>query len=131
MGDSIHQSILTGPLNTPPLPTQGGDPASMSGQELQQVVNSRMLASESTDHPFVPQNVSGISANQPPRPKVLLSRVHSLLNPSGVSSSSSSGGEVTVWPNLLTAVCSNSNTTKLVCESNSALFNPLNPQIKS
>lgn len=97
-GDSMHQSILAGSLNTPPLPTQGGNPASMTAQELQQVVISRMLASESTDNPFVPLNVSGISANQPPRPQILLPHVHSLLNPSGVSSSSSSGGEVTVWP---------------------------------
>ena len=97
-GDSMHQRMLTGPLNTPPLPTQGGNPASMSAQELQQVVISRMLASESTDNPFVPLNVSGISANQPPRPQVLLPHVHSLLNPSGISFFSSSGGEVTVWP---------------------------------
>jgi len=90
----IHRNNPGGLLNSPAVPPQGGNLGSMSAQELQQVVISRMLASENTESAFVPPNLTGMSANPPPRPPVLLPHVHSLLNPSGVNS----GGEVTVWP---------------------------------
>ena len=84
-----------GPLNSAPMPPQDGNLSSMSAQELQQVVISRMLASENAESAFLPPNVSGVPANPPPRAPVLLPHVHSLLNPPGVTSGV---GEVTVWP---------------------------------
>ena len=90
----VHRNNSEGPLNTPPIPAQCNNLSSMSAQELQQVVISRMLASDNTEGAFVPPNMSGFPLSPASRPPVLLPHVHSLLNPSGVSS----GGEVTVWP---------------------------------
>ena len=90
----VHRNNPEGSLNTPSIPVQSNNLSSMSAQELQQVVISRMLASDNTEGAFVPPNISGFAANPPPRPPVLLPHVHSLLNPSGGTST----GEVTVWP---------------------------------
>ena len=90
----VHRNNPEGSLNTPSIPVQSNNLSSMSAQELQQVVISRMLASDNTEGAFVPPNISGFTANPPPRPPVLLPHVHSLLNPAGGTST----GEVTVWP---------------------------------
>ena len=87
------------PLNSQAV-TQGSNLSTISAQQLQQVVISRMLApiaSESTDVPFLPPMVSSppSNPNPPPRASILLPHVHSLLNPPGMSNT---GGEVTVWP---------------------------------
>lgn len=79
---------------------QGSNLSTISAQQLQQVVISRMLApitSESTETAFVPPNIAGppANANTPPRASILLPHVHSLLNPPGINPT---GGEVAVWP---------------------------------
>lgn len=81
-------------MNVPLTAPQSTNLGSLTAQELQQVVISRMLASENTDNAFVPPNLSGFPAISPPRPQVLLPHVHSLLTPTG----GNSAGEVTVWP---------------------------------
>lgn len=88
------------PLNSQAVNSQGSNLSTISAQQLQQVVISRMLApiaSESTDVPFLPPMVSSppSNPNPPPRASILLPHVHSLLNPPGMSNT---GGEVTVWP---------------------------------
>ena len=79
--------------------SQNNNLSTISAQQLQQVVISRMLApmaTESTEAPFLPPNVSGPPAiNPPPRASILLPHVHSLLNPPGMNPA---GGEVAVWP---------------------------------
>jgi len=79
--------------------SQGSNLSTISAQQLQQVVISRMLAapmsSESTETAFVPPNIAAAPANAPPRASILLPHVHSLLNPPGINPT---GGEVAVWP---------------------------------
>ena len=80
--------------------SQGSNLSTISAQQLQQVVISRMLApitSESTETAFVPPNIAGTPANTTPLPRasILLPHVHSLLNPPGINPT---GGEVAVWP---------------------------------
>ncbi|XP_078345889.1 uncharacterized protein LOC144631347 [Oculina patagonica] len=87
-------------LNSHVGPPQNSNLGTMSAQQLQQVVISRMLApmaTESTETPFLPPNVSTPTTNihPPPRASILLPHVHSLLNPAGMNSA---GGEVAVWP---------------------------------
>lgn len=89
-----------GALNSQVGASQNSNLGTMSAQQLQQVVISRMLApiaTESTEAPFLPPNVSTptTNINPPPRASILLPHVHSLLNPQGVNSA---GGEVAVWP---------------------------------
>lgn len=87
-------------LNSQAGNSQGSNLSTISTQQLQQVVISRMLApiaSESTETAFVPPNIAGgpANANPPPRASILLPHVHSLLNPPGINPT---GGEVAVWP---------------------------------
>lgn len=87
-------------LNSQTGTSQGSNLSTISAQQLQQVVISRMLApitSESTETAFVPPNIAGppANANPPPRASILLPHVHSLLNPPGINPT---GGEVAVWP---------------------------------
>ena len=87
-------------LNSQTGSSQGNNLCTISAQQLQQVVISRMLApitSESTETAFVPPNIAGnpANANPPPRASILLPHVHSLLNPPGINPT---GGEVAVWP---------------------------------
>ena len=87
-------------LNSQSGSSQGSNLSTISAQQLQQVVISRMLApitSESTETAFVPPNIAGppANANTPPRASILLPHVHSLLNPPGINPT---GGEVAVWP---------------------------------
>ena len=94
-------NISTGSaLNSQTGASQGSNLSTISAQQLQQVVISRMLApitSESTETAFVPPNIAGppANANPPPRASILLPHVHSLLNPPGINPI---GGEVAVWP---------------------------------
>lgn len=82
-------------MNAPSTPPQNTTSlGSMSAQELQQVVISRMLASENTDTAFLPPNLTGFATNSPPRAQVLLPHMHSLITSTG----GNSVGEVTVWP---------------------------------
>lgn len=77
---------------------QGSNLSTISAQQLQQVVISRMLApmtSENAETAFVPPNIAGTPANANPRASILLPHVHSLLNPPGINPI---GGEVAVWP---------------------------------
>lgn len=90
-------------LNSQAVASPSGNLSTISAQQLQQVVISRMLApplpSESTETggAFLPPNVNvpHVNPNTPPRASILLPHVHSLLNPPGINSA---GGEVTVWP---------------------------------
>lgn len=83
-------------INAPSTPPQSTTTslASMSAQELQQVVISRMLASENAEAAFLPPNLAGFATNSPPRAQVLLPHMHSLI----ASTGGNSVGEVTVWP---------------------------------
>lgn len=88
-------------LNSQTGSSQGSNLSTISAQQLQQVVISRMLAapmsSESAETAFVPPNIAAApaNANAPPRASILLPHVHSLLNPPGINPT---GGEVAVWP---------------------------------